>query len=168
MPNKNFFFSNSTVYIFLFVTAIISLVVTSIVMYMLCKYMKLKSLVTSLALQQIKDVGVVAKWENISITKDIECTCKIQWYTILMLGLSILGLLIFVVLKSTKLRLFRGNLFSNAGKTMLFILDTQYYLPIKLGRMVGSIHLFKITGTLTPENVKLKRNILWHVIDLDW
>ena len=42
---------------------------------------------------------------------------------------------------------------------MLFISDTQYYVPIKLCRMAGSRHPFKITGTLAPENVKLKRNI---------
>ena len=34
--------------------------------------------------------------------------------------------------------------------------------------MAGSIHLFKITGTFTPENVKLKRNILWDVLELYW
>ena len=34
--------------------------------------------------------------------------------------------------------------------------------------MEGSIDLFKITGTLTHENVKLKLNILWDVIELDW
>ena len=34
--------------------------------------------------------------------------------------------------------------------------------------MARSIHLFKITGMLTPENVKLKRNKLWDVIELDW
>ena len=46
---------------------------------------------------------------------------------------------------------------------MLFISDTQYYVHIKLCRMAGSIHLFKITGKLTPENVKLKKkNILGH------
>ena len=33
--------------------------------------------------------------------------------------------------------------------------------------MAGSIHLFKITGMLTPENVKLKTNILWDIIELD-
>ena len=61
LPNKNFFFNNHTVDIFLFVTTIILLVVTAIVMYILCKHMKLKSLVTSLVLQQIKEVGMVAK-----------------------------------------------------------------------------------------------------------
>ena len=34
--------------------------------------------------------------------------------------------------------------------------------------MAGSINLFNITRTLTPENVKVKRNILWDVIELDW
>ena len=34
--------------------------------------------------------------------------------------------------------------------------------------MAGGIHLFKITGTLTPENVKLKTNIIWDIIELDW
>ena len=35
-------------------------------------------------------------------------------------------------------------------------------------RTAGSIHLFKITGKLTPEHIKLKRNILWDIIELNW
>ena len=34
--------------------------------------------------------------------------------------------------------------------------------------MARSIHVFKITATLTPENVKLKRNTLWGITELDW
>ena len=30
------------------------------------------------------------------------------------------------------------------------------------------MHLFKITRTLIPQHVKLKRNILWDIIELDW
>ena len=122
LPNKNFFFNNYIIDIFLFVTAIISIFVTTLVMYILCKHMKLKSLVTSLALQQIKEVGVVAKQESVTLALNIECTCKIQWYTILMLSLSILGLVLFVILKSRKLKLFRGHLFSNAA-----ILNIMYW-----------------------------------------
>ena len=51
---------------------------------------------------------------------------------------------------------------------MLFISDVQYYTPAKLCRAAGSIHLFKVTGKLIPEHVKLKGNILWDVIELDW
>ena len=77
LANKKFFFNNYTVDIFPIITAVISLVVTTMVMYILCKHMKLKSLVTSLALQQIEEVGTVAKQEHVSIAQDIECTCKI-------------------------------------------------------------------------------------------
>ena len=50
--------------------------------------MKLKTLIVSLAWQHIKEVGVVSTQET---SQYIECTCKIQWYTIFMLSLIILG-----------------------------------------------------------------------------
>ena len=50
---------------------------------------------------------------------------------------------------------------------MLFISHVQYYEPIKLCRMAGSIYLFQIIRTLTPENLKLKKNIIWDITELD-
>ena len=44
----------------------------------------------------------------------------------------------------------------------------MYYVPVKLCRTARNICPFKIMGKLIPENVKLKRNILWDVIELDW
>ena len=152
MSNKKILFNSYTIDIFLFVTAVILPMVTTKVMYILGKHTKHKSLVTSLPLQQIKEVGAVAEQESVTLVQSIECTCKIQWYTILMLCLSILGLVPFVILKTWKLRLFKGHLFSNAVKIMLFISDTQYYVPVKLCRMAESIHLFNITGMLISYN----------------
>ena len=34
--------------------------------------------------------------------------------------------------------------------------------------MAGSIHLFRIKGRLNPESVKLKKNWIWDVLELDW
>ena len=79
-----------------------------------------------------------------------------------------MGIVIFIILKLKNPKLFRGHLFSNAVKIMLFISDAQYYVPIKLCRIAGTIYLFKITGTLIPKNVKLKRNILRDTTELDW
>ena len=134
-----------------------------LVVSMSCKHMKLKTLVASLPLQQIKEVGAVATQETLQY---IECTCKIQWYTILMLGILLSGLKIFLIIKLRKLKLFRGHLFSNS-QIMLFTSDTKYNIPIKACKRAGSIHLFKITGTLTSENVKLKRNKIWDIIEID-
>ena len=80
-----------------------------------------------------------------------------------MLTILILGKVIFIILNTRKLKLFRGHLFSNTVKIMLFISDTQYYVPVKLCRTADSINLFKSTGKLIPEHITLKE-ILWDVI----
>ena len=47
----------------------------------------------------------------------------------------------------------------NVVQIMVFISDVQYYVPVKLCRTVGSIHLFKITGRLTIDKVRLKKTL---------
>ena len=155
LPNKNFFSSNFIVDIFLFITAIISQLVTTLAKYLLCKHNKLRMLVISLALQQIKEVGKVTTKEEVTTA----CTCKIQFYIILALGILIFGPVIFAVLPSRKLKPCRGCLFSNAVKIMLFISDVQHYVPIKLCKTAGSIHLFKITDMLKPKKCKIKMKL---------
>ena len=91
-----------------------------------------------------------------------------QWYTAATLGLVILGIIIFIIVNARKLKLFSEHLFSNAVKVMLFISDVRYYVLVKVCRTMRSIHLFKITGNLHPENVTLKRKILWYIIEIDW
>ena len=58
--------------------------------------------------------------------------------------------------------------FSNNTKILLFISNTHLYVPIKLCRVARSIHLFRIRGRLNLENVKLKKNWTWDVLEIDW
>ena len=51
---------------------------------------------------------------------------------------------------------------------MLFISDVQNYVPIKLCKTAGSIHLFKIKGTLKSKNIKLNKSYLWDTLEIDW
>ena len=125
LTNKNSFFTNCKTDAPLFITAIILLVVTSIVRCIIWKHAQLKSLVTSLALEQIR--GADANQEHVSLMQDIECTCKTQWYMIVTLGLVVLGIVTFSFINARKLKLFRGHMFSNAVKVMLLISDAQYY-----------------------------------------
>ena len=53
-------------------------------------------------------------------------------------------------------------------KIMMFISDVQNYVPIKLSKTAGSIHLFKIRGTQKPKNIKLNKNYLWDTMEIDW
>ena len=144
--NKKFFSNNYIVDIFLFITAVISLLVTNLAIYLLCKHKKLRTLVSSLTLQQVKKVCAVTQ-------KKINTECKILTY--ISLTLTIFGLVMVAILHYKKSKLCRGCMFSNAVKIMIFISDGQYYVPIKLCKTAGSIHLYIITGMLKPENVKL-------------
>ena len=51
---------------------------------------------------------------------------------------------------------------------MLFISHVQNYVPIKLFKTAGSIHLFKIRGTLKTRNIKLNKNYIWNTLKIDW
>ena len=62
-----------------------------------------------------------------------------------------------------KSKLCRGHTFSNTVKIIVFISDVQNYIPIKLCKTAGSIHLFKITGMLKAENIKLNKNYIWNM-----
>ena len=53
-------------------------------------------------------------------------------------------------------------------KIVLFLSDLQHYIPIKLCKISGSPHLFKIKGTLKSEDIKLKRNYLWEMLEINW
>ena len=96
------------------------------------------------------------------------CTCKTQWYIMGMLIIITLDMLYLVTNKLRKSSFFKGCLFSNNTKILLFISNTHSYVPIKLCRVAGSIHLFRIKGRLNPENVKLKKNWIWDVLEIDW
>ena len=85
-------------------------------------------LVTSLALQQVKEVGIV-------IQKEINTECKILNY--ISLVLTIFGLVMVAILHYKKSKLCRGCMFSNVVKIMIFISGVQYYVPIKLCKTAG-------------------------------
>ena len=79
-----------------------------------------------------------------------------------------LGMLYLVTNKIRKSSFFKGQLFSNNTKILLFISNTHSYIPTKLCKVAGSIHLFRIRGRLNPENVKLKKKWIWECLEIDW
>ena len=144
--------------ILIFTAALITLIITLVIIYVMYGQSKLKALVTNIAMQRIKAVEATD-------VSDMLCMCKTQWYIMGMLIMITLGMLYLVTNKIRKSSLFKGRLFSNNTKILLFISNTHSYVPIKLCRVAGSIHLFRIKGRLNPENVKLKKNWIWDVLE---
>ena len=91
--NKNVFSDNYIVDIFLFITAVISLLATALTVYLLCKSKKLGMLIATWVLQQVKEVGAV-------MLKEINFECKTLTY--ISLVLTILGLVMVAILHYRK------------------------------------------------------------------
>ena len=120
--NKNFFSDNYIVDIFMFILAIISLLATTLTMYLLCKHKKLRVLIASLVLQQVKEVGAETQHTN--------SECRTLAYIGIIL--TILSLVLVTFLHYRKSKFCKGHRFSNAVKIMIFISDVQNYIPVKL------------------------------------
>ena len=157
--NKNFF-NSQVVKIFKFIVATISIIAT---IYAIYKHNKLGAVVTSLALQQVKEV----KAEGMEDV-DYKCKCTAQFYIILTLSITMIGLIIFAILQLRRIKLGRGQLFSNVVKIMLFVSDIQYYVLVKLCKTAGIIHLFRITGKIMRDKVKLNKYYIWDILEIDW
>ena len=144
--------------IFIFAMAIISVVVIFIVIKLIFKGEKMQALLTNLAM--IKGVKALSK-EN-------EATNKEYWIIIIWLSLILLCVLFLTIERLYKMPIFRKYRYSNTIKIMLFISDIKSYVPIKLCKTSGSIHLFKLTGSINKENITLHKNTIWDVIEIDW
>ena len=155
--SKKFFSNNHIMNIFVFISSLISLFSIFLTIYLLCKHKKIRALIASLVLHQVKEVGAISKETN------SECT------TLAYIGIisTILSLIIVTFLHYRKSRFCKGHRFSNAVK-IIFISDVQSCLPIKLCKTAGSIHLFKVIGTLKAKNIKLNKNYLWDTLEIDW
>ena len=77
-------------------------------------------------------------------------------------------MIILLLTKLRKSRIFKGHFFSNMVKIKLFVADTQSYTPLELDRIAGNVHLFKLTGIINLDKVTQKKNWIWDVLEIDW
>ena len=153
------FISSFIVDIIGFGAALLTIIMALVVIYIVTGHSKLKTLVTNIALQCIKTVEAALNPNHIICENGLE---KI----LLVMYLAILTIIAFAKLR--KSRIFKGKLFSNTIKVKLFVADNHCYITLHLNKLAGSVHLFKLHGILTKENLVLKKNWIWDVLEIDW
>ena len=127
---------------------------------MFCKHKHIRTIVASILLYKAKEVEASKPMK----IEDSECG------TLAYIGiaLTLLSMAIVILLHYRKLKFCRGHKFSNNVKLVLFISDVQHYIPIRLCKTSGSLHLFKIIDTLTSEDVRLNKNYPWDTLEINW
>ena len=105
-----------------------------LVIYLFCKHEDIKTIVASLIWYKAKEVEAKLTTE----TNNPKCS------TLAYIGmaLTIWSMATVIYLHYRKSKFCREYRFSNIVKIVLFISDVQNYIPIKLGKTSGSLHLF--------------------------
>ena len=90
------------------------------------------------------------------------------WIIITWLSLILLGVVFLIIERAHKMPIFRKHQYSNTIKVLIFISNIKSYVPIKLCKIMGSIHLFKLMGNLQREDIILHRNKVWDILEINW
>ena len=93
---------------------------------------------------------------------------KEYWIIIIWLSFILLCVLFLTIEKLYRMPMFQKYHYSNTIKIMIFFSDIKSYVPIKLCKTSGSIHLFKLTGSINKENITLQKNTLSDIMEIDW
>ena len=102
---------------FFSIATILTITTLFVVLFFIYKHTKLKTLNTRLALEQLQSkkqiLDAFASKRN-KIGEDIICTCKLEWWTIIRLSISIYAESNqILIMKAKKVRIYKGYLYSN-------------------------------------------------------
>ena len=125
---------------------------------LLFKGAQMQALITNLAMQKI----VKALTAGMEICSNYE-----YWIIIAWLSLILPGIMFLIIEKVHKMPIFRKHQYSNTIKVLIFISNIKSYIPIKLCKTTGSIHLFKLMGSLQRKDIRLRRNKVWDILEID-
>ena len=115
--NKNFFSYNYIVDIFMFISALISLLTTALTVYLLCKHKKLRALTTSLVLHKVKEVGAEMQQTN--------SKCRTLAYIGIIL--TVLSLILVTFLHYRKSKFCKGQIFKHRENNDIYLKCTKLY-----------------------------------------
>ena len=131
------------------------LVVIAII-HIVCKHVKLKTLLTGIAFQPIKQTEA-------AVASQIQQHCTAQWYVISALTLMIVLVITYICLTTQRCTIFKRRLYSN---TITAITSSSTFQSNC--KSAASIHLFQIYGQLNSDQIVLEKKCLWDMIRIDW
>ena len=131
------------------------------IIHIVCRHAKLKPLLTGIAYQPMKQTEAV-------VVNQMNEYCTAQWYAIAALTMMIILLIVYICLSNQKCNIFKRRLYSNTVTIMLFFSDVKQYIPVKLCKSAGSIHLFQMYGQLNSDQIVLEKICLWDMIRINW
>ena len=161
-PTSKFrsFINSFSIDMLVFIVAILTVFIIFVIIYIITGQSKLKALVATMVLQRVQAVDALN-----ANRQTHNCNSELLIFFMILNIVMVVALLLRKIKKSV---FFQGQLFSNLVKINLFLADTKSYVSLDLNKIAGNTHLFKLTGELSLENVTLRKNWIWHVLEIRW
>ena len=144
----------------MFIAAILTVFIIFVIIYIITGQCKLKALVATMALQRVRAVDILN-------TNRQSQNCNSELLKILMI-LNPVTVVLLLLRKIKKSVFFQGQLFSNLVKIKLFLADTKSCVSLDLNKIARNMHLFKLTGELSLDNIALRKKWIWDVLEIRW
>ena len=144
----------------MFIAAVLTVFLVLVIIYILTGQSKLKTLITTMALQRVRAM------EALNTDRQIQnCNSGLIKVLIILNLIIVVSLLLRKVKKSV---FFWGQPFCNMVKIKLFLADTKSYVSLNLNQSARNAHLFKLIGELSSDKVTLKKNWIWDMLAINW
>ena len=98
--------------------------------------------------------------------REVVCTeTEITW---IITAISLIGIAVFVYKQIKDRTLCKGIKWDNTSQITLIISNGSRYIPIKIKKVTGYAHLFKVRKDLNGEDFQLQKHYLWDMITTKW
>ena len=94
--------------------------------------------------------------------------CQDPWVSVVMTVITIAGLVVYLYKSCHHKTLTRGYKFASICELYVILCNSTRYVPLKIGKCVGSPFLFTYAHTIPKSKVQLQKQLLWDHVHLHW
>ena len=157
------FLNDWRVKVFNFTIAIVTLGFWIYLIIMACRLKKMHNILYT---ELFRQMFTLTDAKTIDHRKEVVCSSTVlTWiFTII----TLLGILVFIYKQVKNKNLCKGIKWDNTSEITLIISNGTRYIPIKIKKLTGYAHLFKIRSDLGNEDFELQKHCLWDMIFTKW
>ena len=162
-PEPEPIMTSSTNWVLTLVTAILTATVSLVLLFFIFRHFKLHTLVSGLTLMTTPKM-IEARTTDPSET----VICSNPYLTILATVVTLTATLMWVCAHCRQLTWLRGYKYSRACTLYIFLYSSHFYVPLKVKRLTGHMHMYHLENPITPDSMSFHKKWLWDAFTINW
>ena len=135
-------------------------------LYLAVKHKKLHAWVAALAVYRTSACEALPI--DILTTGQNRVVCTQPWLSLVATVVTIVGACFCIYKYVNPMSLIKGTQYARVCVLYVFVTYKCRYVPIKIATSKGLLCMFALHGEVVPSDIRLKKNLLWDTIHIDW